>query len=28
VVADTVECGRYTILDFGSRVLPLGAPRN
>ena len=25
---DRVACGRYTILDFGSRVLPLGEPRN
>ncbi|MFJ6678279.1 hypothetical protein ACIQLK_04015 [Microbacterium sp. NPDC091382] len=28
VAADRVECGRYTILDFGSRVLPLGEPRS
>ncbi|HCJ47930.1 MAG TPA: hypothetical protein DHW40_01120 [Microbacterium sp.] len=26
--ATPVACGRYTILDFGSRVLPLGEPRN
>ncbi|MFI8633345.1 hypothetical protein ACIGEP_12190 [Microbacterium sp. NPDC077663] len=26
--AERVACGRYTILDFGSRVLPLGEPRN
>lgn len=26
--AETVGCGRYTILDFGDRVLPLGPPRN
>ncbi|CAL4858670.1 hypothetical protein [Microbacterium sp. MM2322] len=26
--ADTIACGRYTILDFGTRVLPLGEPRN
>lgn len=26
--ATPVRCGRYTILDFGSRVLPLGDPRN
>lgn len=26
--ATPLACGRYTILDFGSRVLPLGEPRN
>ncbi len=28
VAADRVGCGRYAVLDFGSRVLPLGEPRN
>jgi hypothetical protein len=26
--ATRVACGRYTILDFGDRVLPLGTPRD
>ncbi|MGP3534762.1 hypothetical protein ACTU3I_08215 [Microbacterium sp. RD1] len=26
--AETVGCGRYTILDFGDRMLPLGPPRD
>ncbi|MFJ6652802.1 hypothetical protein ACIQLJ_08415 [Microbacterium sp. NPDC091313] len=26
--ATAVACGRYTIYDFGDRVLPLGPPRN
>lgn len=26
--ADTVSCGRYTILDFGEPILPLGPPHS
>lgn len=26
--AESVACGRYTILDFGDRMLPLGPPRS
>jgi hypothetical protein len=26
--AEEIGCGRYTIFDFGDRVLPLGPPRN
>jgi hypothetical protein len=26
--ADVVPCGRYSILDFGDRVIPLGPPRD
>lgn len=26
--AETVACGRYTVLDFAPRVLPLGPPRD
>jgi hypothetical protein len=26
--ATLTSCGRYTIADFGSRTLPLGAPRS
>lgn len=26
--AEIIGCGRYTILDFGDRVLPLGPPRD
>lgn len=26
--ADSIPCGRYTIVDFGDRVIPLGPPRS
>jgi hypothetical protein len=28
VVADVIECGRYTITDYHSAILPLGVPRH